>query len=219
MLHHIGFPFALYTIGSCFGVRADVYARHGGMNRKKAGEDFYFLNKLFPHEKFIEVNTTCVHPSPRPSLRAPFGTGPVIHEMISSDRKEFLTYNPQAFFDLEKLFSSVDKLFKINTEEPETVLSAYSAALREFLIENSFSEKLKEVQQNTASLETFRKRFYLWFDGFRVVKYLNFAHRNYYNKIPIQQAVLNFLTGVKAKLEEKDESYLLDFLRKMDSEK
>ena len=27
-------------------VRADAYLRQGGMNRRKAGEDFYFLNKF-----------------------------------------------------------------------------------------------------------------------------------------------------------------------------
>jgi len=39
----IGFPFAYETIGSAMAVRADKYCEQGGMNTRKAGEDFYFL--------------------------------------------------------------------------------------------------------------------------------------------------------------------------------
>ena len=216
ILQTIGFPFARYTIGSCFGVKAGVYARHGGMNRRKAGEDFYFLNKLFPHEKFAEVNETCVYPSSRPSQRAPFGTGPVIHKMVSSGESEFLTYHPQAFYDLEKMLASVSSWFDMKPEKLKFVLEKYSMALQEFLIKNSFLEKIKEIQQNTASQEAFRKRFFLWFDGFRVVKYLNFAHSNYYSKIPVQQAVLDFLAYIREVVEYNDKYNLLLYLRKRD---
>lgn len=37
----IGFPYAYYTIGSAFVVRADAYCRSGGMGRQQSGEDQY----------------------------------------------------------------------------------------------------------------------------------------------------------------------------------
>jgi glycosyltransferase involved in cell wall biosynthesis len=43
-----GFPHAFHTIGSSMAVRADAYRAQGGMNRRKAGEDFYFLQKNYP---------------------------------------------------------------------------------------------------------------------------------------------------------------------------
>jgi cellulose synthase/poly-beta-1,6-N-acetylglucosamine synthase-like glycosyltransferase len=70
-----GFPWAFHTIGSCFAVTAGVYAMQGGMNRKKAGEDFYFLHKVFPLGNFKELNSTRVVPSSRVSDRVHFGTG------------------------------------------------------------------------------------------------------------------------------------------------
>ena len=217
ILQTIGFPYARYTIGSCFGVKACVYARHGGMNRRKAGEDFYFLNKLFPHEKIVEVKETCVHPSSRPSQRAPFGTGPVIHKMVSSGSKELLTYNPQAFFDLKKLLISVDSWFNIEPEKMKLITKEYSEALQEFLMINSFLDKIKEIRYNTASVRAFHKRFFLWFDGFRVVKYLNFTHRNHYAKIPVQKAVLEFLAYIGEDAGDSDEYNLLLYLRERDS--
>ena len=48
-LKKAGFPYAIQTIGSCMLVKASTYAKHGGMNKRKAGEDFYFLHKIIPH--------------------------------------------------------------------------------------------------------------------------------------------------------------------------
>ncbi len=41
-----GYPYSLFTIGSAFAVTARAYMKRGGMTRRKAGEDFYFLQTL-----------------------------------------------------------------------------------------------------------------------------------------------------------------------------
>ena len=74
-LRHAGFPHAHHTLGSCMAVRADAYRKQGGMNKRKAGEDFHFLNKVIPLGGFADLTRTTVYPSPRPSDRVPFGTG------------------------------------------------------------------------------------------------------------------------------------------------
>jgi glycosyltransferase involved in cell wall biosynthesis len=58
-------PYSYHTIGSAFAVNASSYAKQGGMNRRKAGEDFYFITKLIKGEKFGEITKTKVIPSPR----------------------------------------------------------------------------------------------------------------------------------------------------------
>ena len=58
-------PYAFHTIGSSMAVRANAYAKQGGMNKRKAGEDFYFLSKIIQLGNFIEVSETKVIPSPR----------------------------------------------------------------------------------------------------------------------------------------------------------
>ena len=47
-LRYAAFPYAHHTIGSSMAVRADAYAKQGGMNKRQAGEDFYFLHKIIP---------------------------------------------------------------------------------------------------------------------------------------------------------------------------
>ena len=48
------------------------------------------------------------------------------------------------------------------------------------------------------------------------MKYLNFAHSNYYSKIPVEQAVLDFLAYIREVVEYNDKYNLLLYLRKRD---
>lgn len=45
-LEYCGHPYAYTCIGSAFAVRAADYVLQGGMNKRQAGEDFYFIQKL-----------------------------------------------------------------------------------------------------------------------------------------------------------------------------
>ena len=100
-LKFAGFPNAIQTIGSCMLVKASTYAKHGGMNKRKAGEDFYFLHKIIPHEVFKEVKTATVYPSCRVSDRVPFGTGKAQQDWLDQEEQEYLTYDPKVFSELK----------------------------------------------------------------------------------------------------------------------
>jgi hypothetical protein len=216
MLEYTGFPHAHYTIGSCFGVRASVYARNGGMNRRKAGEDFYFLNKLFPHTRFADITDTIVFPSSRPSSRVLFGTGPVINQLVQNPETELLTYHPQAFFDLRNLFDTVPNFYTLDPVLFKDRLHNFSPALQGFLMEVDFHRKVVEIADNTSTLSAFVKRFYLWFDGFRVVKYLNYIHSEYHKKIPVKQAVCNYFDTILQDYTTGNDTELLLIFRKLD---
>ncbi|MCA1747279.1 MAG: hypothetical protein LC655_06250, partial [Bacteroidales bacterium] len=81
-VRYTGYPYAYHTVGSCFAVQVEAYCRAGGMSRRKAGEDFYFIQKVAMQGGFTECRSTRVYPSPRPSDRVPFGTGPDISRQI-----------------------------------------------------------------------------------------------------------------------------------------
>ncbi len=74
-LRWAGSPYAFHTIGSTIACTGEAYAAVRGMSRRRAGEDFYFLNKLAKLGLVGRIGGTVVRPSPRPSLRVPFGTG------------------------------------------------------------------------------------------------------------------------------------------------
>ena len=176
-----GFPYAFETIGSAMAVRAEAYCAQGGMNTRQAGEDFYFLNKFTPLGQFAELNETCVYPSARISERVPFGTGRAIQDILKSG-EPWRTYPPGAYIPLQFLFSNIEKLHTGMADLQEHVL------LKEYLDSVGFAEVLNELRQHTASLSTFRKRFFRWFDAFRLMKYLHYGLEREWKKVPVLEA-------------------------------
>ncbi|MBI9054448.1 MAG: glycosyltransferase [Bacteroidales bacterium] len=184
-LAYTKFPYSYYTIGSCFSVNVNAYVKQGGMNRKQAGEDFYFLHKIFPLGNCFEINTTCVYPSSRISDRVPFGTGPMVRTIIESGDKDFLTYNFDVFLELKSFLSLVNQFYRVDFGSLDSILNSLPECIKEFLKQNRISESIEEINRNSSNLKSFTKRFYNWFDAFRVLKFMNFAHDKYFEKKPL----------------------------------
>ena len=179
-LKNIGFPYYYHTVGSCFSVTANAYVMQGGMNKKKAGEDFYFLQKIFSMGNFGEITSTCVYPSERPSDRVPFGTGPTINKFINSEIDDILTYNIEAFNELKELFKIHKNLFKCDNFN--LIINKLPAILVLFLNQINFDKLISEINNNCTTEKVFSKKFFNVFNAFRIIKFLNFAHKNYYQK-------------------------------------
>jgi len=182
----IKFPFAFHTIGSSMACCAESYVKFGGMNRHQAGEDFYFLQKIIPHGNFRELNSTCVYPSPRPSYRVPFGTGRAMIKYQESDDDSIYTYNFDVWSTLTSLFDNIELIYNSDTQGIETLINGLHPVLRQFISSTNYTSKINEIKANTTSLESFRKRFFFWFDAFMLLKYLNFAHESYFQRKPIE---------------------------------
>lgn len=187
-LRYISFPFAYHTVGSCFTVNALSYVKQGGMNRRKAGEDFYFLHKIIPLGNYTDINSTRVIPSPRPSHRVPFGTGRVINKFLSDSESEFMTYNPASFQDLRELFNLIPGLFKQIPEYIKNKIDKLPLSVREFLYKNNAVYKINEINSNCSNINSFTRRFFYWFNAFTVIKFLNFCSINCYPRISVVSA-------------------------------
>jgi hypothetical protein len=193
ILQSTGFPYYHYTIGSCFAVRALVYIKVGGMNRRKAGEDFYFLQKVFMHGKIDFVKNIFLSPSSRQSDRVPFGTGAAINKIVDSTVSEYSTYHPDLFKSLKSLFELVPAFYQSGIKEIEEQIKLLPEILIRFLELNDYIGNIREARLNTASLHSFIKRFYSWFDAFKVIKFLNFARESGEYNINICEAANKYL--------------------------
>lgn len=216
---YTGFPYAYHTIGSCFGVRAETYAREGGMNKRKAGEDFYFLNKVIPLGEFREINTTCVIPSPRLSDRVPFGTGAAIARYLQEDKAEILTYNPECYQGLKALFDRVPELYDKERPDVHNLLKGLPEPLACFLRENRAQEAIEEARMNSASGQAFVARFYRWFNAFRIIKYLNYATRNHYRQMEVGEAARTCLRVTRNDSAPENVEELLRLFRKLERDR
>ncbi len=195
-LRSIHFPFAFHTIGSAFTVQADAYVRQGGMNKRTAGEDFYFLQKIIPHGQFHELNSTAVYPSPRVSDRVPFGTGAAMTKFFRKG-EEILAYDPASFGELGRFLNSITTFYEQTDGNSMELIE--DICLNEFLGNQCFEDNLREIRQNSKGMESFRKRFYTWFNAFRVFKFLNLAHCGHYRKLPVTEAagILLKMSGIQ----------------------
>jgi hypothetical protein len=192
-LKYTGFPYVFHTVGSAIGVRALSYIKAGGMNRKRAGEDFYFIQKLVPSGGYFSLNSTTVYPSPRPSFRVPFGTGASVGKMTGSGEAFLLTYNILAFNELKSFFCRADEYYSGEHHKFSDFYNSLPQGLKSFISEEELSEKLMEIKNNTSDFPAFKKRFFGWFNMFRVVKYLNHVHSAIYEKKSVPAAASELL--------------------------
>lgn len=215
-LRYSSFPYIFHTIGSIIAVKSQAYVKVGGMNRRKAGEDFYFIQKLVSSGSYFNLNTTTVYPSPRISRRVPFGTGPVVERMVSSGEKCFMTYNPLAFRDIYSFFSLIEKLYRGDAGKWNSIYRNLPEGVISFINEVEWISRLSEIKNNTSGLISFRKRFFNWFNMFKVVKYLNYVHHLIYSKVPVEIAAAKLLEYTGKDFISKDPYELLLFYRSME---
>jgi GT2 family glycosyltransferase len=197
-------PYQFHTVGSCITVSSEAYQKQGGMNRRKAGEDFYFLQKIFALGHIYNINSATVFPSPRPSDRVPFGTGKAINDLLNAGDTTYLTYNPQTFIDLRSLIDKVPKLYQKN--KIESIVDELPLSIQNYLNEINYHVHILKIKKNCSSESQFIKSFYNWFNAFMTLKYVHFARDRYYNETGILEAanwILKELNEVEAPIKSK----------------
>jgi glycosyltransferase involved in cell wall biosynthesis len=211
-----GFPYIFHTVGSAIAVKAQAYVKAGGMNRKQAGEDFYFIQKLVPLGGYFSLNTTAVFPSPRPSFRVPFGTGASIGKLTGGNSDTLLTYNVKAFNELRTFFAMTENLFNCVPEQLHNIFETLPPGLKLFLDELEWADKMNEVRNNTSGLQSFKKRFFAWFNMFKIVKYLNYVHQEYFEKKPVEVSASELLGLIGGSIISDDPVVLLRYFRSLE---
>jgi glycosyltransferase involved in cell wall biosynthesis len=210
------FPYVFHTVGSAIAVKALPYIKAGGMNRRQAGEDFYFVQKLVPSGGYFNLNSTTVFPSPRISARVPFGTGASMGKLSSDKSSTLLTYNMLAFKELRTFFESVDLYFVSGKSDLIRLFDLIPAGLRLFLDENEWIMKITEVKNNTSGVDSFRKRFFDWFNMFRIVKYMNFVHSGFFEKQPVDISASELLKARGSVFKSGESKDLLLYYRQLE---
>jgi hypothetical protein len=195
-------------------VRASIYAQAGGMNKRQAGEDFYFLHKLSIYGGYKSIHETCVFPAARVSDRVPFGTGKAQSKWI--EKGELLTYSPQIFSDLKAFFDLSDYFFTNQLKDNSLITIDLSKGLKDFLAQIDYQQKLKEIRQKSKSLTVFKKHFWAWWDGFMVLKAIHYLRDLYYPEITLLEASQSFLESKGFETALLNPAEILQIFRNLD---
>lgn len=194
-------PYSYYTVGSAMAVRRNTYLQNGGMNTRSAGEDFYFLQKFIETDRFFEIRNTTVFPSSRISLRVPFGTGKAMHR-IKQENKNWRTINFEIFRMIAPLFDNIELIRNTitlkNDQEMLPMIVDLNTNVRDYLVETNFINEVRLIAAQTTTIEAFKKRFYRYFNSFRLMKYTHVMRDRFYPDIAVTNAVhamLNELTN------------------------
>ena len=191
-----GYPHAIHTVGSSFALKASAYVKQGGMNRRKAGEDFYFLHKLVLLDHYGNLNTTTVFPASRISDRVPFGTGAALKKWREGSSELYSTYSLEAFSQLKILFSDPSMFWLAGRLKTTEIFNSLNPCLQSFCISMQSVDQLLELKGNCSSAIVFQKRFFHLFNAFWILKYLNFVHESVMKRADLKDQAEKLLAKI-----------------------
>jgi len=191
-----GSPYAFHTVGSAMACRVSAYAASGGMNRRQAGEDFYFLQQVHKVAGVAPLTGTIVHPSPRPSHRVPFGTGRAVGDMLAQGGERLLFYQPVLFDILGEWLRCVVGHDGADGEALMRRADGISPHLARFLEQTGFSAAWDSLLRHNPDEIRLMTAFHGWFDAFRTMRLLHHLSDNVWPRIPPEQAVVPLLERV-----------------------
>lgn len=168
-----GSPYAFHTVGSAMACTAKAYIRMGGMNRRPAAEDFYFLQQLHRTAGVEQLRGTTVHPSARPSHRVPFGTGLSVSRTLAGDAGEVMFYRPECFRILGSWLEMLTDNLDFNSSSLLAKAAAVSPHLADYLEITGFPGIWEKLRRNHRKEEALRSAFHGWFDGLKTMKLIH----------------------------------------------
>jgi hypothetical protein len=195
--------YAFHTIGSTMMCDHISYIKVGGMNKRKAAEDFYFLEKLSKILTIDEINSATVYPSGRRSWRVPFGTGQRVNRFMSKSHNEYLLFDPEVFELLKDWLCAYKSKNLIATEQFLNAAKEIHEEIYSFLINNNFDKQWEKVLANTKSERQLIYQKKIWFDGFKTLKFLHHLRDTAFPQINMFDAldVIFMKTGLDISVE------------------
>jgi len=184
-----GSPYGFHTVGSAMACRASAYLKCGGMNRKRAGEDFYFLQSLAKTAGVQQVAGAMVRPSPRRSDRVPFGTGRAMGALLDGEQGAVLFYPRECYILLRRWIELATAACRGGWADLAGKAGELSPHLSAFLSAQGFPAVWEGFLRHHRGAERRLKAFHDWFDAFRIMKLFHFLAAGPNPRRPAEEAV------------------------------
>ena len=172
-INNTGSPYGYVSMGSAIVCTALAYVSVGGMPKKKATEDFYFLQALAKFSKIYRIKEILVFPSSRCEQRVYLGTGYRLNEFKKNITFRDLDYSFFAYQNLRYLITTTEQMWgqdynlvynKIKTESNKKIV--------DFLVQHNFKNIWINFCKETKNKKQFMLFFNQWFDALKTIKFL-----------------------------------------------
>jgi hypothetical protein len=204
-------PYAYTAIGSAMACSVQAYIAAGGMKRRAAAEDFYFLQTLAKTGKVEHCRDTCVYPSARTSHRAPIGTGKHVADFLKDTNGAYDVYNPESYQALRRFFQSVNSC--LDNTVPETGC----AALQEFLDGLDFKTIWKKLHSESPAFRQCLQQFHTWFDALRTLRCIHHLRDNTYSNVDTLIAIRTLATMIREDMPGQADSVMVKLESALDA--
>jgi glycosyltransferase involved in cell wall biosynthesis len=173
-MKHAGSPYGFITMGSAMAFTKNCYMKAGGIPRKKATEDFYFLQEVVKTSSVFTIPKVLVYPSARPSDRVYLGTGFRMMQAKNGENLTDLYYNKKAFQILKNWLILGQKGFNSPLEKMLIDAIKIHPNLPQFLKENRIIKIWDGLNSSCKNEEKFKHQFHCWFDGLKTHRLLKY---------------------------------------------
>lgn len=167
-------PYSYVPLGSTMVCTQSAYISIGGMNRRKAAEDFYFLQELQKSVGVYQLNNVLIYPSSRYLNRSYLGTSTRLQKSLDGELDiNSLYYSLNSYRILSKLITST--LDSQNKSYKEVLNSCYliDSKLPDILKKFNFKKAWAGIN-NAPTNKHFINQFHRWFDAFKTLKLLKY---------------------------------------------
>ncbi len=167
-----GSPYGYVSMGSTIVCTTEAYCAVGGMPRKKATEDFYFLQELTKYCGVHNIPETLVFPSPRPISRVYLGTGYRMEQIQKGFDITNLYYSDDAYRYLSKWLQLGGHAWEKSLNDLLKDIKSIHPNLIGFLKIEGIETIWSKIQNNAPSKSHFTEQFHRWFDGLKTIRFL-----------------------------------------------
>ena len=172
-IKNAGSPYGYVSMGSTIVCTVQAYIAVGGMSKKKATEDFYFLQSLAKYTAIAQISKILVYPSARCEERVYLGTGHSMVEYKNNNDFNKLKFSNISFINLKFFLNIIYKYiqhdFQFVFKKLESKIDKKSI---KFLKENHFSQIWNKMNKPTLPISQRKILFDQWFDALKVIKFL-----------------------------------------------
>ena len=152
----------------------NAYIAVGGMNKKKASEDFYFLQELEKYCGVTQIKDILVHPSSRYISRLYLGTSRRLEKALEGELDlSSLYFSEKSYNILTQWISLALKSRNLDIVDIKNKITNIDKNLLKFLNDINLDNAWKAINDAPTN-NHFIKQFHRWFDGLCVFKLLKF---------------------------------------------